>query len=88
MLMKNDENFGTICVCAVRYALGRRTYMPSIVQEFVGSNIDQIDNNSLAVMHSDVKSASNYGDDLIDRPDWMLFQSKLEEELAKRGVRL
>ena len=27
----SSDHFGTVCNCAVRYCLGRRTYMPSLV---------------------------------------------------------
>lgn len=36
MSIKVDEqDFGTVCVCALRYAMGRETYMPSLVRDFV-----------------------------------------------------
>lgn len=31
MIDPHDDDFGVICNCAVRYAVGRRTYMPSLV---------------------------------------------------------
>lgn len=41
--------FGCICVCAVRYACGRQTYMPSIVKRFVHDNLKEIETSSLKV---------------------------------------
>ena len=40
----HDDNFGAVLNCAIRYCLGRRTYMPSYVIEiisksFVSSNL-------------------------------------------------
>jgi hypothetical protein len=28
----DQENFGTLAICAIRYCQGRQTYMPSLVQ--------------------------------------------------------
>lgn len=82
----NDEYFGTICLCALRYALGRQTYMPSIVQDFIKAHISEIDQSSIKVMLRDIEEAdrirtyiSNSGDSIvidglgdtkIDRPGW------------------
>ena len=41
--MELDRDFGTVCGCAVRYSLGRQTYMPSLVQQFINRNLKQID---------------------------------------------
>lgn len=82
----NDEYFGTICLCALRYALGRQTYMPGIVQDFIRAHINEIDQSSIKVMLRDIEEAdrirtyiSNSGDSIvidglgdtkIDRPGW------------------
>ena len=80
-----DRDFGTICICAVRYALGRETYMPSLVQHFIHRNLNLIDGYSLAVMVRDVKDAPSYGNETIDKPGWMNFLAVLEKELKDRG---
>ena len=80
-----DRDFGTICICAVRYALGRETYMLSLVQQFVIRNLNLIDGYSLAVMARDVKEAPSYGNETIDKPGWMNFLAVLEKELKDRG---
>lgn len=80
-----DRDFGTICICAVRYALGRETYMLSLVQQFVIRNLNLIDGYSLAVMVRDVKEAPSYGNETIDKPGWMNFLAVLEKELKDRG---
>ena len=80
-----DRDFGTICICAVRYALGRETYMLSLVQQFVIRNLNLIDGYSLAVMVRDVKEAPSYGNETIDKPGWMNFLAVLQKELKDRG---
>ena len=66
--MELDRDFGTVCGCAVRYSLGRQTYMPSLVQQFINRNLKQIDSYSLAVMARDIKEAPSYGNETIDKP--------------------
>ena len=83
--MELDRDFGTVCGCAVRYSLGRQTYMPSLVQQFINRNLKQIDSYSLAVMARDIKEAPNYGNETIDKPGWMSFLAVLEKELKDRG---
>lgn len=38
----SNEDLRILLVCAVRYALGRRTYMPSIVQEIIMVRHDDV----------------------------------------------
>ena len=83
--MELDRDFGTVCGCAVRYSLGRQTYMPSLVQQFINRNLKQIDSYSLAVMAMDMKEAPSYGNETIDNPGWMNFLAVLEKELKDRG---
>ena len=83
--MELDRDFGTVCGCAVRYSLGRQTYMPLLVQQFVIRNQNLIDGYSLAVMVRDVKEAPSYGNETIDKPGWMNFLAVLEKELKDRG---
>ena len=83
--MELDRDFGTVCGCAVRYSLGRQTYMPSLVQQFINRNLKQIDSYSLAVMVRYIKEAPSYGNETIDKPGWMNFLAVLEKELKDRG---
>ena len=92
--MKYDKDIGTIAICAVRYALGRQTYMPSIVQGFVMRHPEIVDNVVRSVMLEDIKIADRFtkyglsngsemvvdglGDTNIDRPGWLRFKEWLE----------
>lgn len=33
-----DDDYGIICLCALRYCFGRRTYMPSLVMNYIKKN--------------------------------------------------
>ena len=89
-----DEDMGAIAICAVRYALGRESYMPSLVQDFVRRHPEIIDANIKAVMIRDINEADTIhkytlpsgeemhidglGSTLIDRPGWIKFRQWLE----------
>lgn len=82
-----DEDFGTICVCAVRYCFGRQTYMPSLVQDFVRRNFKYLNDNELQVMVDDINFAeriNQLGDERIDKPDWLKFRASVKSELENR----
>ena len=89
-----DKDIGMIAICAVRYALGRQTYMPGIVQEFVMRHPEIVDERVRSVMLEDIRSADkvteyalpsgeklmidHLGDTKIDRPGWIKFRDWLE----------
>jgi len=83
----NDDEFGTICICAERYALGRQTYMPGIVQDFIRRNINFVDTRAVIVMIKDLTNSPFYGDEVIDKPGWITLREFLEKELEGRHGR-
>ena len=90
VIAPDNEDFGTILTCAVRYACGRQTYMPSIVIGFIRPLISEIDDNALCCMERDIRDAERfggYGDEKIDKPDWMRFLAELQSEIDKRGIK-
>ena len=65
----SDDTFGLILNCAVRYALGRETYVPSSVSDFITPIIPCLSQRTLSVMVQDIEEAehhSGYGNDTID----------------------
>lgn len=81
-----DDYFGAVCNCAVRYSLGRQTYMPGLVQDFLRPLLPKLSEKTLAVMERDIRQADNYGHPEIDRPGWMHFLSELRRVMNDRGV--
>lgn len=93
-MMEYDEDLGTIAICAIRYALGRQTYMPGIVQKFVMRHPEIVDKRVKKVILADIGSADRItkygrpdgsemvidglGDTKIDRPGWIRFKEWLE----------
>lgn len=80
-----DEDFGAILTCAVRYALGRRTYIVSLVVDFIKPLLPELSKKTLTVMERDIETAGNYGDESVDKPVWMDLLTRVKSELKKRG---
>lgn len=80
----NAEDFGFVCVCAVRYCLGRRTYAPGTVMGFIKTFLPALDDKTLYVMARDIAEADNLGDAEIDAPMWVEFLGKIREEQKRR----
>ena len=88
-----DDNFGAVLNCAVRYAIGRQSYMPRLVQDFIRPLLPELSNKTLGVMANDIKCANGYagvpeckpwGDEKVDKPGWMKFLADIEAELENR----
>lgn len=53
--LKND-NFGAVLNCAVRYSLGRHTYMPGLVMDFIGPLLPYVSDRTLWCMERDIET--------------------------------
>lgn len=88
-IAKNDENFGSVLICAIRYAMGRKTYMPSVVVDFIKPFVRNLDSKTLTVIANDIKSADDenrLGDPTIDAPVWRGLRDACLDEIQKRYV--
>ena len=79
-----DDDFGAILNCAVRYSLGRQSYMPSLVIGYITPLLPFINNRTLWCLKKDVGSANSYGDEKIDKPAWMTFYQNVCDEIKQR----
>lgn len=79
-----DDSLEIVIMSAVRYALGRRTYVPSAVIGFITPLLDKLSYKTLAVLERDICDANSYGDEKIDKPDWMMLLQKIREEKERR----
>lgn len=84
------EDFESILVCAERYALGRRTYMPGIVISFLTPLLPHLSERALHVFRMDIDRLAHtkgaLGDPEIDEPLWIRFFDDVGQELERRGV--
>ena len=63
-----------VVVCAVRYALGRSTYVTAEMQQVLTDNWSEISPGAKQVIRRDInrhRASSDLGDSLIDAPGWL-----------------
>lgn len=83
-----QDDFGTLCICAIRYCQGRQTYMPSLVQGIVREHFSELSDRDINVMLDDCKFQEQmnlFGDPNIDKPDWIRWRGDLEKEQERRN---
>lgn len=89
-IMKIDigqEDFGTLCICAIRYCQGRQTYMPDLVRQIIKPHLSELSNKTIDVMVEDCdfqRRMNLYGDERIDLPGWLKWEQILLNEQKKR----
>ncbi len=87
MVKLTQEDFGTLLICAIRYCCGRQTYMPSTVQSIGKQHLEELSDKDLAVLLNDCKSQEKlnmFGDERVDKPEWLVWKSQLENEKDRR----
>lgn len=47
MIKINEDNFGVLAICAIRYCHGRQTYMPTLIQGIVGQHLEELSDRDL-----------------------------------------
>ena len=85
-----EDDFGTLCICAIRYCHGRQTYMPSLVQGIVTQHLDDLSDKDVYVLLQDCDFQEQFhlfGDDRVDKPNWLKYRAIIEVECDKRGIR-
>ena len=89
MTIEIDKDFETILLCAVRYAIGRQTYIPSLVIDYITPLLPYLSENTLRLIANEITEHDTYegglGDEKIDRPYWLNFKRKILAEMERRG---
>ena len=87
MIDPHDDDFGTICNCAVLYAVGHRTYIPSLVMDFIKPHLSELSDKTLWYFQNDLKERARITRDFADDwagDEWKQFQKLVYEELIRR----
>lgn len=84
-----NKDFETILLCAVRYAIGRQTYIPSLVIDYITPLLPYLSENTLRLIANEITEHEAYegglGDEKIDRPYWEQFLRKIRLEIGDRN---
>lgn len=83
----NKQDKESIYICALRYCMGRQTYMPSLVVSALKPELPKLDKKTLVVMLRDCEEQEKgniFGSEIIDKPLWLQWRKSLEEEIERR----
>lgn len=86
LLDLSDRDFGNIVISAVRYALGRQTYIVKDTCDFVSELLSYLHTMTLVVLERDIANAKSYGDENVDKPHWMMLLDSITFEIEKRKM--
>jgi hypothetical protein len=83
----SDERFGQILISAVRYALGRMTYIVDDTAKYVEGLIPQLSDNTLQLICKDITRAEELRDLGMgcDRVIWLHLREEIVKEIVKRS---
>lgn len=93
MKITRDDDFGgAVLNCAVRYALGRASYMPSLVMNQIGPMLPDCSDKTLWCFEQDVSEwlddktwmTDNMFTDWYYKEDWSNFLDAVRTEMEKR----
>ena len=85
----SQENFGILCICAIRYCQGRQTYMPDLVRGIITPHLKELSDKDIGVLIEDCEFQARcdlYGDQRIDKPGWLRWKEMLLEEKKRRQI--
>ena len=81
-----DNDFRLIVLSAMRYAMGKNTYMPLVVTDYIKRNIQLLDDKFLALAANDIRR--HFEDYREYEPNTALWQNLLEALEAEQGGRI
>ena len=73
-----DEDFGCIVNSALRYAIGRHTYMPGVVRDFIRKYISVLDARTLTVAIRDIDAELLSTGTLDEANEWQRLRDELQ----------
>lgn len=83
----SQKDFGTLCICALRYCYGRQTYMPSLVRSIVKAHFKDLDSADLLIMADDGQWEAEVGTfaDTSEEKGWRDFYKALDEYINSKA---
>lgn len=87
MVDPTNDDFGAVCNCAVRYCLGRRSYMPSLVCGYITPLLPELTDKTLDCFERDIAECKRTGFDFGDSCDyetWDAFYKAVCKEIEGR----
>ena len=83
-ITRDDDNGGAVLNCAVRYALGRYTYMPGLVMDEIRPMLKDCNDKTLHVFANDISDWLKNGGG-AHTLEWERFRDDVLQELERRS---
>ena len=84
----SDPNFRLILLSAMRYAMGRKTHMPSVAADYIKRHLQLLDDKFLVLAADDIRQYLEDYAEHESNPDlWQNLLDALETERSYRGAR-
>ena len=78
------EDLRTLLICSFRYALGRQTYMPTLVQQLIKKNKDSLNTSDFFQIADEIDRMQDkdLGAD-FDARDWRFFANWCRQQVRR-----
>ena len=84
----SDPNFRLILLSAMRYAMGRKTHMPSVVADYIKRHLQLLDDKFLTLAANDIRQyLEDYAEHGANSDLWQDLLDALETEQRDRAAR-
>ena len=84
----SDSDFRLILLSAMRYAMGRKTHMPSVIADYIKLHLPHLDDKFLTLAVGDIRQHLEDYAEHESNPDlWQNLLDALETERSYRGAR-
>ena len=84
-IVLSDDDFGAVINCAIRYCLGRRTYMPGVVCGYVKPLLPYLNDQTICCMERDIRTAPSYGEE-CDVATGTSMYNAVDSEMKNRSI--
>ena len=82
------QNYELMLISALRYAIGRETYMPDITINYIKTKAPYLSANALIVMSRDIEEEvaryERIGHELYMRKQWLALKQEIDDEYAMK----
>ena len=79
-----DHDFENMLISAVRYALGRETYITGSTTAYITRLLPHLSKRAISIIVHDINDAHDLGNPTIDAPHWEQLVKNIWKEVGGR----
>ncbi len=81
----SNSDLRTLVVCAVRYALGRQTFMPSMIDDIVRRCMDRLEESTLSIIARDIDEELQMHANMYDAAIWAKLRDDIWAQIKRNS---